>query len=79
MDGTCDIDFPQEENSNKILKDEKVTAIEKEGMRDEKQLAERLQLRDSLRKRRIELLEELSEAETRKLELCQTKEVGDDV
>jgi len=75
MDGTCDIDFPQEENSNKILKDEKVTAIEKEGMRDEKQLAERLQLRDSLRKRRIELLEELSEAETRKLELCQTKEV----
>jgi len=75
MDGTCDIDFPQEENSNKILRDEKVTAIEKEGMRDEKQLAERLQLRDSLRKRRIELLEELSEAEMRKLELCQTKEV----
>ena len=79
MDGTCDIDFPREENSNKILRDEKVTAIEKEGMRDEKQLAERLQLRDSLRKRRIELLEELSEAEMRKLELFQTKEVGDDV
>jgi len=73
MDGTCDIDFSQEEESNNILRDGKV--IENEGMRDEKQPADRLQLRDSLRKRRMELLEELSELETRKLELCQTKEV----
>merc|ERR1719430_1467911 len=73
MDGTCDIDFSQEEESNDILRDGKV--IEIEGMKDENQLAHRLQLRDSLRKRRMELLEELSELETRKLELCQTKEV----
>ena len=73
MDGTWDIDFSQEEESNNILRDEKV--IEIEGRRDEKQLADRIQLRDSLRKRRMELLEELSELETRKLELCQTKEV----
>ena len=33
MDGTCDIDFSQEEKSNKILRDEKV--IELEGTRDE--------------------------------------------
>ena len=37
--------------------------------------AGRLQLWDSLRKRRMELLEELAQLETRKLELCQTKEV----
>jgi len=73
MDGTCDIDFSEEEKSNNISKDEKV--IEIEGMKVEKQLAERLQLRDSLRKRRIELLDELSELETKKIELCQTKEV----
>merc|ERR1719450_71345 len=73
IDGTCDIDFSEEEGSNNIARDEKV--IEIEGMRDEKQLVERLQLRDSLRKRRIELLDELSELETRTLELCQTREV----
>jgi len=75
MDGTCDIDFSEEENSNNIIMDEKVISIKQDGERDGKQLAERLQLRDSLRKRRIELLEELSELETRKLELCETKEV----
>ena len=74
MDGTCDIDFSEEEKGNNIPRDEKV--IEIEGMKDEKQLAERLQLRDSLRKRRIELLDELSLLETKKLELCQTKEVA---
>merc|ERR1719376_81467 len=75
MDGTCDIDFSEGENSNNILMDTKVLFIKEDGERDGKQLAERLQLRDSLRKRRIELLEELSELETRKLELCETKEV----
>jgi len=75
MDGTCDIDFSEEENSNNIIMDEKVISIKQDGERDGKQLAERLQLRDSLRKRRIELLEELSELEARKLELCETKEV----
>ena len=75
MDGTCDIDFPEEENSNNIIMDEKVISIKQDGERDGKQLAQRLQLRDSLRKRRIELLEELSELETRKLELCETQEV----
>merc|ERR1719376_1467784 len=74
MDGTCDVDF-SEENSNNILMDEKVISIKQDGERDGKQLAERLQLRDSLRKQRIELLAELSELETRKLELCETKEV----
>ena len=73
MDGTCDIDFTQEKESNDILRDEKM--MEMEGMRDENQLAHRLKLRDSLRERRMELLEELSELEIRKLELHQTKEV----
>ena len=73
IDGTCDIDFSEEEGSN-IPRDEKVTKIE--GMGDEKHLAERLQLRDSLRKRRIELLDELSELQTKKLELCQAREVA---
>merc|ERR1719430_1776181 len=73
MDGTCDIDFTQEKESNDILRDGKV--IEIEGMRDENQMAHRLKLRDSLRKRRMELLEELSELQMRKLELHQTKEV----
>ena len=53
MDGTCDIDFTQEKESNDILRDGKV--IEIEGMRDENQMAHRLKLRDSLRKRRMEL------------------------
>merc|ERR1711974_100281 len=75
MDGTCDIDFTQEESSYDILRDDKLITIEEESMKYGNQLAERLQLRDSLRKQRMELLEELSELETRKLELCQTKEV----
>ena len=76
MDGTCDIDFSEGENSNNILMDKKVISIKQDGERDGKQIAQRLQLRDSLRKRRIELLEELSELETRKLELCETQEVA---
>ena len=76
IDGTCDIDFAEQENSNDIFKDEKVITIEKDDMRDGNQLAERLQLRDSLRKRRMELLAEFSKLETKKFELRQTKEVG---
>jgi len=75
IDGTCDIDFAEQENSNDIFKDEKVITIEKDDMRDGNQLAERLQLRDSLRKRRMELLAEFSKLETKKFELRQTKEV----
>merc|ERR1719295_1655952 len=75
IDGTYDIDFAEQENRIDIFKDEKVITIEKDDMRDGNQLAERLQLRDSLRKRRMELLAEFSKLETKKFELRQTKEV----
>ena len=46
-------------------------------LEDDQQLSERIQLRDSLRKRRVELLTEVSQLQTRKLELQQIKEVSD--
>ena len=45
-------------------------------LEDDQQLRERIQLRDSLRKRREELLTEVSQLETRKLELQHIKEVS---
>ena len=42
----------------------------------DQQLRERIQLRDSLRKRRVELLTEVSQLESRKLELQHIKEVS---
>ena len=49
----------------------------RDNLEDDQQLRERIQLRDSLRKRRVELLTEVSLLETRKLELQQIREVSD--
>ena len=45
-------------------------------LEDDQQLRERIQLRDSLRKRRVELLTEVSQLESRRLELQHIKEVS---
>ena len=77
MDGTCDIDIQEEDNINIFKVDQTVHDDMRDNLEDDQQLKERIQLRDSLRKRRVELLTEVSQLQTRKLELQQIKEVSD--
>ena len=77
LDGTCDIDIQEEDNINIFKVDQTVHDDMRDNLEDDQQLRERIQLRDSLRKRRVELLTEVSLLETRKLELQQIREVSD--
>jgi len=74
MDGTWDIDFLDEEDSNDNPDNENVISLDNV-MTDGEHLDQRVRLRNSLRKRRVELLAELSELESKKQKLCETKEV----
>ena len=74
MDGTWDIDFLDEEDSNDNPDNENVISLDNV-MTDGEHLDQRVRLRNSLRKRRVELLAELSELESKKQKLSETKEV----
>ena len=74
MDGTWDIDFLDEEDSNDNPDNENVISLDNV-ITDGEHLNQRVRLRNSLRKRRVELLAELSELESKKQKLCETKEV----
>ena len=76
MDGTCDIDIQEEDNINIFKVDQSVHDDIRDKLEDDQQLRERIQLRDSLRKRRVELLTEVSQLESRRLELQHIKEVS---
>jgi len=76
LDGTCDIDIQEEDNSNIFKVDQTVHGDMRDKLEYDQQLRERIQLRDSLRKRREELLTEVSQLQTRKLELQHIKEVS---
>ena len=76
MDGTCDIDIQEEDNINIFKVDQSVHDDIRDKLEDDQQLRERIQLRDSLRKRRVELLTEVSQLESRRLELLHIKEVS---
>ena len=77
LDGTCDIDIQEEDNINIFKVDQTVHDDMRDKLEDDQQVRERIQLRNSLRKRREELLTEVSQLQTRKLELQQIKEVSD--
>ena len=77
LDGTCDVDIQEEDKSNIFEIDQTVHDDLRDRLEDDQQLRERIQLRDSLRKRRVELLTEVSQLESRRLELQLIKEVSD--
>ena len=65
----------EEDKSNMFKVDQPVHGDIRDTLEDDQQLSERIQLRDSLRKRREELLTEVSQLESRRLELQHIKEV----